>query len=109
MVRHCYPDQHGIVPCHLGHRLWKFLQPAVVGETAVPNRRIPAEVDLGGMGIDFGWSRSGERFQRNLLGLESSTRNPPVVQRTPPEHLEVATGVLHLPILAYQFIARRFA
>ncbi len=32
---HCRPDQHGVIPGDLGHRLGQFLQPAVVGELAV--------------------------------------------------------------------------
>ena len=39
-------DERGVVPRQLGHRLRQFLQPAVVREAAVVDRRVAAEVDL---------------------------------------------------------------
>ena len=39
-------DQRGVVPRQLGDRLGQFLQPAVVGEAAVVDGRVAAEVHL---------------------------------------------------------------
>ena len=36
-------DQRGVVPGQLGERLGQFLQPAIVGETAIPNGGIGAQ------------------------------------------------------------------
>ncbi len=45
-LRHRRADQHRVVPGHLAHGARQFLQPPVVGETAVVERRIAAEVEF---------------------------------------------------------------
>src|SRR5438309_1994380 len=49
---HLGADQDGVVPGQFRHRLGKFLQPAVVGELAVVNGRVSAEIDFEGFGVD---------------------------------------------------------
>ena len=39
-------DERGVVPGELGQGLGQFLQPAVVGPAAVPDRRVGTEEDL---------------------------------------------------------------
>src|SRR5579871_235392 len=52
-LSHLRPDQHRVVPGQLRHRLGQLLQPAVVGEAPVINRRVAAEIDFKRLGINF--------------------------------------------------------
>ena len=45
-LRHFGADEHGVVPGELGHRLGQLLQPAVVGELAVVDGGIAANVEF---------------------------------------------------------------
>ena len=57
-LRHFGTDLHGVVPGELGHRLGKFLQPAVVGELSIPDGGVAADVELDGVGVSglaFRW------------------------------------------------------
>ncbi len=45
-LRHLGAISTRVVPGQLGHRLGQFLQPAIVGESAVVDRGIAAEVDF---------------------------------------------------------------
>ena len=50
-LRHLWADEDGVVPGELGHRLGQFLEPAVVGELAVVDGGVAADVELDSVGI----------------------------------------------------------
>ncbi|PYX22190.1 MAG: hypothetical protein DMG82_15295 [Acidobacteria bacterium] len=104
---HLGADQDGIVPGQFRHRLGKFLQPAVVGELAVVNGRVSAEIDLkrlliGGGGFRWNVGLGGNGFRSIGRSLD-----PPIVQRLAPEGFEVAAGMLLLPVGADQVVSGR--
>ena len=75
---HLRRHEQRIVPGHLGHRLGKFLQPAVVGEAAVVDGRIAAEVDFDGV-LTAELDADDGKFaglRRNLLWLRRRAVNP---------------------------------
>ena len=51
-LSHCGPHQDRVVPGELVHGLGQLLQPAVVGELAVVDRGIAAEINLDGLAVD---------------------------------------------------------
>ena len=79
-------DQRGVVPGQLGHRLGHFLQPAVVGEAAVVDGGVAAEVDLGaGHRRRRRRQRRGQvAGQRHRLRRERGAGNEAVVQPAAP-------------------------
>ena len=95
---HLGADQDGVVPGQFRHRLGKFLQPAVVGELAVVNGRVSAEIDFEGFRVGAGRSWQIGRFRGQGLWSERRSLDPPVVQRFAPEDFEVAAGMLLLPV-----------
>ncbi len=90
-------EQRRVVPRELGVRLRKFLEPAVVGEPAVVDRRVGAKHDLEALarGAD-GAGVHGAGGQR-LLGCRRAGHEP-VVQRLAPELVE-GRGVLQAAAL----------
>ncbi len=67
-LSHRRANQTAIVPGDFAHRLGKFLQPGVVGETAVVDRRIEAEVDFDGLRVETRGLCSISASSENLLG-----------------------------------------
>src|ERR1700722_18840868 len=58
-VCHTGTNEHGVVPGKLSHRLWQFLQPAVVGELSVVDSRVAPNVE-------FDCLRMARRYLRDL-------------------------------------------
>ena len=113
-LRHFGTDLHGVVPGELGHRLGKFLKPAVVRELSIPDGGVAANVELDGVGVSglaFRWRDC--RFCGDRSRLERSAVNKAVVQRLPPELLEGSASEastsrcgLSLPVAANEIVTR---
>ncbi len=97
--------QHGVVPRELRQRLGQFLQPAVVGEATVVDRRVRRERHL--VGAADGGRRG--RHGRGAHGFRSrrGAGNHAVVNGLAPGLLEHVAGKrgLRLPVLAHQVVA----
>ena len=114
-LRHLGTDEHGIVPGELGHRLGELLKPAVVGELAIVDGGIAAEVELDKVQAQIVIRRfrelaslHGDRLCRKCRALD-----PAVVQRLPPELLEGSASEastsrcgLSLPVAANEIVTR---
>ena len=102
--------QRGVVPGELGERLGEFLQPAIIGEAAVPD---------GGIGPERNFQRAAGRTF--LPSLRPGRRNPPsahlpggqrgvrdqsVVERGLPERLEISARVFSPPVVLHDVVGR---
>ena len=106
-VRHRRANKNGVVPGHLGERLRKFLQPAVVGESPVVNGRIAPEINFDAViGLVRGRKVSG--LWCDLLRRVRCTRDPAIMKRLPPEKIEVSARLLLLPISLNQIMPSDF-
>ncbi len=88
-LRGARADVGDVVPANLVERLGQLLQPAVVGEAAVVDRRVGVEGDLEPGRLGLGRRRSDRAGgQRHRLRRERAAGNVAVVQHAPPELLE---------------------
>src|SRR5262249_24253637 len=85
-------DLDGVTPCEFRQRLRQFLQPAVVREAPVVNRRVGAEDDFERVWIlrRAGRGRRGalNQSRRNLFRLECSVRRDAFPQHILPPLIE---------------------
>ncbi len=84
LVRQRLADEGRVVPGHPVHRLGQFLQPAVVGEPAVPDRRIGAEDQLQPLAGPLPAGRDRVRRGLDLAGLVRRALDHPLAQGGPP-------------------------
>ncbi len=95
-------DEGGVVPGHPVHRLGQLLEPAVVGEPAVPDRRVGAEDELEPLGGRVASRRPGRLWTFGLtsLALRAVPVDHALAQGCPPGRLEVARQRLPPPVVA---------
>ena len=97
-------DERHIVPGQPGQGLGQFLEPTVVGEPAVPDRRVGPEDQLQPAVLRSGcrplrWQRRVE-FQRRRFRGGRRAGEYPVAQGLLPDGLEIAGERLPLPVVA---------
>src|SRR5208337_4457133 len=112
-----WADEDCVVPAEVNERLWRLLQPGIIGAAAVVDHRIAAEHDFHIAAavarcptlVACGWRQGGRRnpaFRRYALRRERSIRHEAIVYRLAPSGVEVAALHLALPVLANDVVAR---
>src|SRR5262249_52884178 len=92
------PDQFGL-------RFRKFLQPAVIGPSAIADGRVRTDKDLNRLGSGSGSFTDG-RFSNSYF-LGSRTRDHAIVKRDLPEIVKVFALVLASPELLHDVVRIR--
>ena len=101
-------DEGGVVPGQPVHRPGQLLEPAVVGEPAVPDRRVGAEDELEPLGAAAGAGGPGRPgvLGATSLALRAVPAITPLRRALPPGRLEVARQRLPPPVVADDLQAR---
>src|SRR4029453_7117407 len=96
-------EQGGVIPGELGHGLGQLLQPAVIGEAPIPQRRVRLKEEFElrqGSAVLFR-ARAGYGLHLHLAGGEGRIRNNPIMEGCAPEPFEVLRWQVTAPVIAY--------